>query len=112
MTREAGDPGAEGQVTAALSEWSRLFQEGRYFEAHEALEACRLAAAEPEKGWLKGLIHAAVALHHHQRGNAHGARVKSASGLRYLAGAPDDWKGVEIPAVRARIGTLVDTVSG
>lgn len=38
----------------------------------------------PEAGFLKGLVHAAVALCHYQRGNGHGARTKYASARRYL----------------------------
>jgi len=69
---------------AALDEAVRLFNAGDYFECHEVLEKPWLAAGEPAKTFLKGLIHAAVALHHYRRGNSHGARVKAASARRYL----------------------------
>jgi predicted metal-dependent hydrolase len=74
------------ETEAAVREWARLFNEGRYFEAHEVLERPWLLAPEPEKAFLKGLIHAAVALHHYRHGNGHGARVKHASSVRYLSG--------------------------
>jgi hypothetical protein len=72
------------EENAALAEWLRLLNEGQYFEAHEVLEAPWLRAAEPQRSFLKGLIHVAVALLHYQRGNAHGARVKGRSARRYL----------------------------
>ncbi len=76
---------------------------GRYFEAHEALEASWLRATELEKQALKGLIHAAVALLHHQRGNRHGARVKHASCRRYLEPLGATVLGVDIQALLARL---------
>lgn len=75
----------DDETRAALHEWAALFNQGHYFEAHEALEAAWLRAGEPEKTALKGLIHAAVALYQYRRGNGHGARVKYASAMRYLA---------------------------
>ncbi len=67
-----------------VEHWLELFNAGEYFEAHESLEGLWLTAQEPEKTFLKGLIHAAVALYQYRRGNAHGARVKCASMFRYL----------------------------
>jgi predicted metal-dependent hydrolase len=83
-----------------ILEWARLFNAGDYFEAHEALESEWLAASEPQKTFLKGLIHAAVALHHYRRGNGHGARVKSRSALGYLATYPDTYLRIEVQALR------------
>ena len=69
----------DAQLDAALLAWRNCFNSGAYFEAHETLEAAWLAADEPDRSFLKGLIHAAVALCHYQRGNGHGARAKYAS---------------------------------
>src|SRR6185436_20876506 len=74
------DPGA----LAVLEQARELFNAGEYFECHEVLEGPWLATAEPERTFLKGLIHAAVSLYQYQRGNAHGARVKAASARGYL----------------------------
>ncbi len=70
---------------AAIAEWAEHFNRHAFFEAHEILEGPWLVAREPAKSYLKGLIHAAVALCHYQRGNSHGARVKYASGRQYLS---------------------------
>lgn len=70
---------------SAIEQWLVLFNAGAYFEAHEALEPAWLADRSPERSFLKGLIHAAVALCHYQRGNGHGARVKYGSAVRYLS---------------------------
>ena len=73
-----------GCQRAALEEATRLFNTGDYFTCHEVLEEAWREAEEPARTFLKGLIHAAVALYQYQRGNSHGARVKSASARRYL----------------------------
>lgn len=80
----------------AIREWRELLNAGDYFAAHEVLESPWLRAAEPDKSFLKGLIHAAVALHHYRRGNAHGARVKYHSAVRYLAPYLPHYGGVNL----------------
>lgn len=83
-------------VSTAITEWAQLLGAGSYFEAHEVLEGFWLTATEPERTFLKGLIHIAVALYHHQRGNRHGARVKYQSARRYLAPYQPRYQGVEL----------------
>jgi len=51
-----------------------LFNAGRYFESHEVLEKVWLQAEGEEKTVLQGLIQAAAALLHLERGNLVGAR--------------------------------------
>jgi uncharacterized protein len=76
------------------------FNAGRFFEAHEIWEELWLAAAEPEKMFLQGLIQVTAAFHHHARGNARGMQSLLAAGIAKLAGCPDDFRGVAIGALR------------
>jgi len=80
----------------SLREFARRFNAGDYFEAHEVLEKPWLAAREPEKTFLKGLIHAAVCLYQYGRGNRHGARVKYLSCHRYLDPYAPEYAGVDV----------------
>lgn len=50
-----------------------LFNRGAYFESHEVWEGLWKACQGPAKLFYKGLIQAAVALHHADHGNLHGA---------------------------------------
>jgi len=50
------------------------FNAGRYFEAHEIWEEIWLHSSGDTKLFYQMLIQAAVSLHHHNRGNARGAR--------------------------------------
>jgi uncharacterized protein len=62
-----------------------LFNHGAYFECHEVLEE----AWTPERGerrlFLQSLIHVAVGLYHHTRGNPAGAQRQLRKALRKLA---------------------------
>jgi predicted metal-dependent hydrolase len=50
----------------------RLFNSGHYWHAHEQWEHCWLRSTEPERTFYKGIIQAAAALVHWQRGNPRG----------------------------------------
>ena len=64
-----------------------LFNAGQYWDAHEALERIwRSVPDEEEAKVLQGLIQAAAALLHRQRGNRHGVRVVGEASLEKLAG--------------------------
>lgn len=49
------------------------FNSGRFFECHECWEELWRKARGESRELLQGIIQAAVALHHLQRGNRHGA---------------------------------------
>ncbi|KAB8143799.1 DUF309 domain-containing protein [Chloroflexia bacterium SDU3-3] len=51
-----------------------LFNQQRYWHAHEAWEQCWLGAPEPQATFYQGLIQAAAALVHWQRGNGRGLK--------------------------------------
>ncbi len=64
-----------------------LFNRGDYWEAHEALETIwRSVADEDEARVWQGLIQAAAALLHRQRGNQHGVGVVGEAALEKLQG--------------------------
>ena len=69
----------------ALQQGLRLFDQGEYHAAHEELERCWLANEGADEGFFKGLIQAAIGMHHYQRGNLEGA-LKLHTGTRRLLG--------------------------
>ena len=81
-----------------------LFNAGDYWSAHEALETVwRSIISDGDEAAARvwqGLIQAAAALLHQQRGNRHGVAVVGRSALENLAGPqrPD----VEVETVRFR----------
>jgi hypothetical protein len=61
------------------------FNRGRFFRSHELWERLWLDEPGASKEFYKGLIQAAVCLHHLSRGNRHGAR-KLLDGARHYLG--------------------------
>jgi|SRR4051812_37991297 predicted metal-dependent hydrolase len=83
MTREELDHGI------------RLFNQGEFFEAHEALEDVWRAAPAPEKKFLQGLIQVAVALHHFGNGNLAGASSVMRRAFRNISLYPEGLGGID-----------------
>ena len=73
-----------------------LFNAGKFFEAHEAWEEIWLAASEPEKTFLQGLIQVSAAFHHRSRGNRQGMESLLEAGLAKLVSFPDGYRGIDL----------------
>jgi len=78
-----------------------LFNSGRFFDAHEALEDVWREAPRHSRlrRHLQGLVQLAVAFHHQSTGNLVGAQSVLERALRNLAGAKEsfpevDWEGL------------------
>jgi predicted metal-dependent hydrolase len=85
-----------------------LFNTGRFFSSHEVWEERWLAEGGPSRLFFKGLIQAAVALHHLQRGNAHGARKLLAGSHRYLGPYGPRHRGLDVDAFLAGMTRCVE----
>jgi predicted metal-dependent hydrolase len=86
-----------------LHEGLRCFHSGAFFEAHEHWESVWLAAQEPDKTFLQGLIQVAASFHHFQRGNYAGTISLLRSALRRLNAYPEAFAGVAVAPLRATI---------
>ncbi len=86
-----------------LHEGQRCFHSGAFFQAHEHWESVWLAAQEPEKTFLQGLIQVAAAFHHFQRGNYAGTISLLRSALRRLEAYPEAFAGVAVAPLRATV---------
>jgi uncharacterized protein len=85
----------------ALDLACNLFNSGQYWEAHEALEAVWRSVEEgQERRVWQGLIQAAAALLHWERGNSHGMAVVGKAALEKLAGGQHP--SVELETIRFR----------
>ena len=62
-----------------------LFNHGAYFECHEVLEEVWTPERGDRRLFLQSLIHVAVGLYHHERGNPAGAQRQLRKALRKLA---------------------------
>lgn len=80
-----------------------LFNSGEFFHAHELWEDLWLDETEPEKSFLQGLIQAAAAFHHYQRGNLDGAQSLLTSAAVKLQRYPREHRGIDAGTLREQI---------
>ncbi len=86
------------------------FNSGHFFDAHETWEEIWLAAAEPEKTFLQGIIQVAAAFHHYSRQNHRGTRSLLEAGLKKLERFPARHRGCEIEELRAAVGEWIEAL--
>jgi predicted metal-dependent hydrolase len=80
----------------------RLFNEGRYWDSHEAWETVWRARPKgsPEHRFYQGLIQLAAGFLHRERGRAAAALRCYRSGMAKLEGLPDVFLGLDLAALR------------
>ena len=93
-----------------LCEGLRCFHSGAFFEAHEHWELVWLAAQEPEKTFLQGLIQVAASFHHFQRGNCPGTISLLRSALSRLDPYPEVFGGIVVAPLRVAIRSWLEAL--
>jgi uncharacterized protein len=83
-----------------FEEGIELFNKGRFFECHEAWEEVWKQSRGEEKLFYQGLIQAAVAILHAQRGNRDGARTQYAKARAKLDPIASEHMGLAIGKLR------------
>jgi predicted metal-dependent hydrolase len=97
-------------VSDLLAKGLDLFNEGRFYDAHEVWEDLWRATADPPlKLCYQGLIQAAVGLHHLGRRNPTGARSQLGKSIRNLQAGAGRATGLDIEGL---IGELVALLVG
>ncbi len=86
-----------------LEEGIALFNSGKFFEAHEALEDVWREMRDPERDYMQGLIQVAAGFHHYSNGNLAGARSLIGRGSERLDHAPDYFLGIAIVPLRREL---------
>jgi uncharacterized protein len=86
-----------------LKQGIALFNTGKFFEAHEALEDVWREMRGPERRYLQGLIQVAAGFHHYSRGNLEGARSLIGRGSERLDHAPDFLLGIALVPLRREL---------
>ena len=77
----------------------RLFNEARFFDAHEALEDVWRDAPLESKKFLQGLVQVAVAFHHYSTGNRIGMRSVLERAIRNLGEPAGNFGQIHTPAL-------------
>jgi len=100
----------EGELPPRARAGVLLFNEGRYFEAHEELEA----AWKEEQGRIRelyqGILEAAVTYLHITRRNYNGAVKVYGRSMKWLKNWPDHCRGVDVRKLRADLDDAIAEV--
>lgn len=84
------------QASPLLAEGVRLFNQGRWFEAHEVLERAWLDESSGLRSLYQGILQVGVGLHHARRGNLRGALSLLDRGMALLAPFEPQRLGVDV----------------
>jgi hypothetical protein len=87
-----------------------LFNRCEFFECHEALEEAWTHTQQPERWFLQSLIHFAVGLYHHQRGNTVGATRQLRKGLRKMQAYLPEWGGFRSSEIERDARRCLETI--
>jgi predicted metal-dependent hydrolase len=93
-----------------LLEGLRCYHSGAFFECHEHWELVWLAAQEPEKTFLQGLIQVAASFHHFQRGNCVGTISLLRAALRRLDKYPEVFAGIVVAPLRVAVRSWIEAL--
>jgi uncharacterized protein len=92
-----------------FEEGIELFNQGRFFDCHESWEEVWKQAHGAEKLFYQGLIQAAVAILHAQRGNRDGARSLYAKARAKLDSIAPEHMGLAIGRLRDDLAEFFET---
>ena len=85
-----------------------IFNEGRFFECHEAWEEIWKRSDGEVKLFYQGLIQAAVAILHAQRGNLEGARSLYEKASTKLDKIPHEHMGLAVGELRIELREFIE----
>ena len=90
-------------VRVGLEQGIELIRAEAYFEAHEELEEEWREAPEPERDFLQGLVHVAVAWYQAGRGNRPGCERQLEKAARRLSPYWPEHRGVDVDRLLRQI---------
>jgi uncharacterized protein len=88
----------------------RLFNEGHYFEAHEALEEAWNAESGKVRDLYRGILQIAVAYLHVTRGNYNGAVKVHERSQKWMQGWPEVCRGIQVGQLRREAEAVINEV--
>lgn len=87
-----------------------LFNDAKFFEAHEALEDVWRGAPPENKKFVQGLVQVAVAFHHYSTGNRVGMRSVLERAIRNLGEPCGHFGQFQLEALLESLGQWRDAV--
>lgn len=93
------------------AEGLRLFNEGKYFEAHEALEIAWLEEPGKVRELYRGILQIAVVYLHAMRRNYNGVIKVYGRSQRWLKDWPDVCRGVDVGQLQRDAKSVLDEIN-
>ena len=90
----------EGGISKTVCHGLELFNQGKYFEAHEELELAWRVESDPLRELYRGILQVAVVYLHISRGNYSGAMKVYRRCRKWLEPWPDTCIGIDIGKLR------------
>jgi hypothetical protein len=87
-----------------------LFNDGEWFEAHEAWEDIWAEAEGDKRRFYQGLIQYAVTIEHIRRGNPRGVRSVYRTAVTKFAGLDGVYMGIDLEQLHAAMKSYVEPV--
>lgn len=100
----------EGALHPRARQGMMLFNEGRYFEAHEELEMAWKAETTEVRRLYQGILEAGVTYLHIRRGNYGGALKVYERSMRWLKRWPDWCRGTDVGRLRTDLEAAIAEV--
>lgn len=97
----------QGSIHPKAIEGMELFNSGRYFEAHEALEAAWRVETGPVRDLYRGILQVAVVYLHITRHNYVGATKVYQRSKKWLNQWPDICRGVAVGQLKQDLETAI-----
>ena len=88
----------------------QLFNAGRYFDAHEELEAAWREEKSKVRQLYQGILEAAVTYLHITRGNYPGAMKVFGRSMRWLKDWPEICRGVDVGQLRKDMSAAISEI--
>ena len=96
----------QGELPELVIKGLELFNEGSYFEAHEALELAWRAEKAPVRELYRGILQIAVAYYKILQGNYPGAVKIFLRSRTWLGPFPERCRGIDLASFRADYGRV------
>ncbi len=100
----------DGTLPPQARDGLKLFNERKYFEAHEALELAWKAEGGKVRELYQGILEAGVTYLHIARGNYPGAVKVYGRSMRWLRQFPETCRGVNVEQLRNDLTAAIDEV--
>ncbi len=110
MKKTQNKPDCAGKLPIEAVRGLKLFNDGEYWKAHEALEEAWLAESAPVGNLYKGILQAGVTYLHIERENYRGAIKVYRRAMRWLEKYPATCKGIEVAQLRADLSAAIAAV--